>query len=177
MHKILNLCYALILFATPIGLPAQQVLGQPDGKLADAHYYQLSFSVQEVEENGKISNSRSYTTTIATTPGPGTWQSIRTGDKVPLKTGDKGNLEYMDVGVSIDCTRAQEVNGKLALQISADISSALKATDPTAPPIIRQNRWSSSVLIPIAKPTVIFSSDNLQDKGKLQVELIATHIN
>jgi hypothetical protein len=32
------------------------------------------------------------------------------------------------------------------------------------------------VLIPIGKPTVVFSSDDLGDKGKLQVELTATRV-
>jgi hypothetical protein len=44
-------------------------------------------------------------------------------------------------------------------------------------PVIRANRWSANVMVPITKPSIIFSSDNLQDKGKLQVELTATRID
>jgi hypothetical protein len=43
-------------------------------------------------------------------------------------------------------------------------------------PVIRQNKWDSTVLIPIGKPTVVFSSDDLDDRGKLQVELTATRM-
>jgi hypothetical protein len=171
MPQIVILFFSLVLFATPNAVFAQQ-----DAKPSEvpAHYYQLSFSVQEVGENGKVSNSRSYATSIVT--GPGSYSQIRTGDKVPLKTDDKGNLQYMDVGVNVDCSRAAEVNGKLAVQITADISSTTKAIDPSAPPLIRQSRWSANVLVPIGKPTIVLSSDDLQDKGKLQVELTATRI-
>lgn len=171
MRRIIVFCLALVLFATPRGIFAQQ-----DSKPTEnpSHYYQLSFSVQEVGETGKVSNSRTYSTSIAT--GSHDRQMIRTGDKVPLKTDDKGNLQYVDIGVNIDCWSAQEVTGKLAIQITANVSSTAKTTDAASPPVIRQNQWSANVLVPIGKPAVIFSSDNLQDKGKIQVELTATRI-
>ena len=172
MRQIVVLCFSLILFATPNAGFAQQ-----DAKPGEvpAHYYQLSFSVQEVSENGKVSNSRSYATSIVT--GPGSFSQIRTGDKVPLKTDDKGNLQYMDVGVNVDCSHATEVNGKLGVQITANVSSTTKAIDPSAPPLIRQNQWSANVLVPIGKPTIVLSSDDLQDKGKIQVELTVARID
>jgi hypothetical protein len=173
MRRIIVFCFAFILFAAPIGTFAQQ-----DSKPAESptHYYRLSFSVQEVGETGKVINSRSYETSIATGGGPPS--QIRTGDKVPVLTDSKeGNVQYVDVGVSIDCTRAQEVNGKLSVQMTADISNTTKSTNESALPLIRANRWSANVLVPVGKPTIIFSSDNLQDKGKLQVELTATRID
>ncbi|HYK34962.1 hypothetical protein [Alloacidobacterium sp.] len=173
MRRITVFCLALILFATPKSMFAQQ-----DSKPAEppAHYYQLSFSVQEVGENGKITNSRAYTTSIETRSHDR--QSIRTGDKVPVKADDKGNLQYIDLGVNIDCWNAQEINGKLAILISANVSSTAKTTNASdLPPVIRQNQWSANALVPIGKPTVIFSSDNLQDKDKIQVELTATRID
>jgi hypothetical protein len=173
MRRITIFCLALIFFAT-----SKNTFAQQDGKPAEspAHYYQLSFSVQEVGENGKVTNSRAYTTSVSTRANLGERHSIRTGDKVPLKPDDKGNLQYLDVGVNIDCWNAQEVAGKLSLLVTANISSTTKATDATGPPVIRQNQWSANVLVPVGKPTVIFSSDNLQDKGKIQVELTATRI-
>jgi hypothetical protein len=172
MRRLIVFCFAVILFAAPICTFAQQ-----DGKPAEiaTHYYRLSYSIQEVGETGKVTNSRAYATSIAT--GPGQTAQIRTGDKVPMVTDNKGEVQYIDVGVSIDCTRAQEVDGKLSVQITADISNTTKGNVPPALPLIRANRWSANVLVPIAKPTIIFSSDNLQDKGKLQVELTATRID
>jgi hypothetical protein len=44
-------------------------------------------------------------------------------------------------------------------------------------PTIRQNRWVSTVAVPLKKPTVIFSSDDLTSKRQMQLELTATPIN
>jgi len=178
MRRIIILCFALVFFATPIDALAQQEVKTME---SPAHYYQLTYSVQEVGETGKVTNSRTYATAIATGNGP--TASIRTGDKVPVLTErEKGEAQYIDVGVNIDSLRALEVGNKLALSVTAEISSTTRTTEPTATtestalPIIRSNRWSATVLVPIAKPTIIFSSDNLQDKGKVQVELTATRI-
>lgn len=68
-------------------------------------YYHLDFVVKELE-SGKVINTRSYTTTVAT--GAGT-SVIRSGTKVPISTsGDaQGSLTYLDVGVNIDCRGAK----------------------------------------------------------------------
>jgi hypothetical protein len=42
--------------------------------------------------------------------------------------------------------------------------------------LLRQNRWRSDVLVPLRKPTVIFSSDDPTSTHKMQVELTATPI-
>jgi hypothetical protein len=171
MRKFTVSCLAMIFAAAPAYLFAQ------DNKPAEGttHYYHLSYSVQEVAENGKVTNSRIYTTAIGTNLGPPA--QIRTGDKIPIHTDDKDNIQYLDIGVNVDTRQASEVGSKLALQVSAEISSTIKAPDAAAPPIIRQNRWQANVLIPIGSPTVIFSSDDLQSKGKLQVEATATRID
>ncbi|MBW4025808.1 MAG: hypothetical protein HIU93_00245 [Acidobacteria bacterium] len=155
---------------------------------APTHYYKLTYSVEEFGENGKITNSRTYSTAIAagsTTPGTvgnAMFNSaqIRTGSKIPVTTSSKGDIQYMDVGVNLDANHAQETGGKLALEVSADISSITPspATSSSAAPIIRQNRWGfARVVVPIDKPTVILSSDNLDNRGKLQIELTATRMD
>lgn len=178
MRRIIIFCFALALFSASIDTFAQQEVRTVE---SPAHYYRLTYSVQEVGETGKVTNSRTYATSIATGNGPNA--QIRTGDKVPVLTErNKGEVQYIDVGVSIDSVRAQEVDNNLALSVTADISSTTKTTGPTATteaselPVIRANKWSANVLVPVAKPTIIFSSDNLQDKGKIQVELTATRI-
>lgn len=179
MRRFIILYFALTLFASPIDTFAQQEIKTVE---SPAHYYRLTYSVQEVGETGKVTNSRTYATAIATGNGPSA--QIRIGDKVPVLTErEKGEVQYIDVGVNIDSIRALEVDNKLALSVTAEISSTIKNTVPTATsesislPIIRSNKWSANVLVPIGKPTVIFSSDNLQDTGKVQIELTATRID
>lgn len=171
MRKFAVSCLAIIFAVAPAYLFAQ------DNKPAEGqtHYYHLSYSVQEVAENGKVTNNRVYTSSIGTGHGPSA--QIRTGDKVPLRTDDKGTVTYVDVGVNIDSDSAVETDGKLALHVNAQVSNAVKVQDPNTPPVIRQNWWGGNVLVPLGKPTVIFSSDDLQSKGKLQVEVTATRID
>jgi hypothetical protein len=48
--------------------------------------------------------------------------------------------------------------------------------EESSEPVIRQSNWNSRVTVPIGKPTIIFSSDNVSDKGKTELELTATPI-
>src|SRR6266481_3585685 len=99
--------------------------------------------------------------------------SIRTGSKVPYPTGPGSTqYNYADV-VNIDCKSAQELPGELSMVVSADVSST--ASEQTTPaPIIRQNRWSSIVVVPLRKPTVVFASDDPTTKHQMQLEITAT---
>jgi hypothetical protein len=141
---------------------------------ADTHYYHLEFVLKELSDNGNVVNSRIYHTSVSTN---GRSVSVRTGTKIPVRTNDKGgDFQYIDVGVNLDCGQAQETAQGLSLQISAEISSLANASGASEAiaPIVRQNRWSSYALVPIGKPTVVFSSDNLENKGRMQVEVTAT---
>jgi hypothetical protein len=66
------------------------------------------------------------------------------------------------------------------LHVGADISSIATGSENSPsnllPPVIRQNRWSSSVIVPLGKPTTIYSSDDITSKRKVQIELTATPI-
>lgn len=158
--------------------------------------FHLVFVLKEVEE-GKVINSRTYTTSIATSSNDprdmnryGFAQSqngsIRTGAKVPVQT-EAGKVEYMDVGVNIDSRHAEMLRGQLAMDVTAEISSleSGKNASPAppaspehaAPPLIRQTRWTSAVMVAIGKPTVIFTSDDVTSKRTMQLELTATEIH
>jgi hypothetical protein len=140
----------------------------------EAHYYRLEFVLKEVGDDGRVVNSRTYHTDVAT---GGRFSQVRTGTKIPVRTNDKDEIQYLDMGVNIDCDSAHETPQGLGLHISAEISSIANPTSGEIPlPVVRQNRWSSEALLPIGKPTVAFSSDNLENKGRMQVEVTATPI-
>ena len=136
-------------------------------------YFHLDFVVKELE-SGKVINTRTYSMMIPTGDMGGF--SIRTGHKIPLRTDNAGSLTFIDVGVNIDCRAAKEVQDQLALNVAAEIGSV--ATDPpeSNPPLIRQTKWSSNVIVPIRKPTTIFSSDDPTTKRQTQLELTAIPI-
>jgi hypothetical protein len=95
---------------------------------------------------------------------------------VPVQ-GDK-QFTYLDVGVSIDCNSLKQFDNQLAVHVAADISTI--STEPSAtttnPPLIRQNKWNGTVLVPLRKPVTIFSSDGASTKRQTQLELTATPI-
>jgi hypothetical protein len=142
-------------------------------------FFHLDFVVKEVDE-GKVINSRSYSmiTSSSERYGP---PSVRTGSKVPMqKGGADGGITFLDVGVSFDCRFEGQVGNSLLLHVGADISSIAAGSENSSssllPPVIRQNRWSSSVIVPLAKPTIIYSSDDITSKRKLEIEVMATPI-
>jgi hypothetical protein len=132
-------------------------------------FYHLLFVVQELGADNKPVNSRSYTTTVSTN----NIGSIRTGSRIPVATG-ANQFQYLDVGVNFDIRHVTEVHRQLSLDLSTEISSLADAYDPNVhQPVIRQNRWQASVLIPIGKATTVFTSDALDNKGSLQVVITA----
>jgi hypothetical protein len=172
MRKSILICLVLALTAGSSRLFAQQDAGKSSNQATQ--FYRLLFTVQEVDSSGKITNNRVYSTSIADDHNP---EQIRTGTRVPIKTNDKGEIQYLDIGVNIDCKNAHEMDGKLALGVTAEISSlAMETGNSNATPVVRENHWQASVLVPLGKPSVIFSSDDLQGKGKVQMELTATRI-
>jgi len=169
--------------AVAVGLLAPPSLrGQGDDQgaataQAPQHFYKLNLMVEEVNDAGKPTNVRTFMATIAT-PGHHS-QQIRTGARIPISITDN-QWQYLDVGVNFDVSEPREVGDKLAINLNAEISSL--ATPETggagsaSHPVVRQNRWSSNVVIPVGKPTVVFSADDLDSKGKMQVELTATRV-
>jgi hypothetical protein len=84
--------------------------------------------------------------------------------------------QQVDVGVNIDVLNIKEMPDRLAFYIVVEVSSLpAGAADPLRPPM-RQNKWSSSLVVPLKKATLLFSSDNVDSKSQMQVEVTATPI-
>jgi hypothetical protein len=139
-----------------------------------AKYLRLDFTVKELD-SGKVVTARTYSTISSV--GSGGSCSIRTGDKVPV-SGDKGtSFTFLDVGVSIDCNSLKLAGNQLALHVAADISSLVPdASKLEGVPLVRQNRWNSSVIVSLGKATTLFSFEGSTTKRQTQLELLATPI-
>lgn len=142
------------------------VLAATCGADTPPKFYRLDFVLKEVEAN-KVLNSRSF---VMMAPSARGGNSIRTGSKIPV-LNKEGGFTFVDVGVNIDCGNVQEVEGELSMRLTVQITSAVTES---APPIVRQNRWSSDTIVPLRKPTVVFSSDDATTKRQMQVEVTAT---
>jgi hypothetical protein len=141
-------------------------------------FYKLDFIVKEVD-GAKVLNARAYSMTTSANG------SIRAGSKVPVS----GQSSYLDVGVNIDTSNLKETGNGLIMFINAEVSTVLHesgSVDQKAPagvsslvgssalPVIRQNKWSSTAVIPFRKPTVIFSSDDAASTHRIELEVTAT---
>lgn len=190
MKKTAVVLALMTLIALPAGIRAQNAAQEPATAKADTasppdHFYKLNLTVEETNESGKAVNSRTFVATIEATPHFA--QSIRTGDRVPVATSEN-SYQYMDLGVDFDIASVKEVGNGISFRLTANVSSfatplpsnnggAQPSGGALSRPVVRQNKWDSGVLIPIGKPTVVFSADDLQGKGKMQVEVTATRID
>jgi type II secretory pathway component GspD/PulD (secretin) len=141
-------------------------------------FYQLNFVVRELE-NERVVNSRSYSIILS---NDNERSSIRAGEKVPFSSisGERSEWQQIDVGVNIDCAKLQDLGGRVALKISAEISSLMEnhgdSSPPASLPIIRNNRWESNVMLPLKEATILYSSDDPASKRKMQLQLTVTTI-
>ena len=141
--------------------------------------YKIDFTVKDMEA-GKTITSRTYS--MRAEIGQPEVGSIRTGSKVPVPTGGSSAITsmqftYIEAGVNIDVHRFREADSAVFLVVSAEVSSFVEtSSEKISQPIIRQNRWNSTVSAKIGKPTVIFSSDDVSSKRQMIIEMTATPI-
>ena len=133
-----------------------------------AKFYKLEFVVKEVSGT-KILNSRTYMTMVSTRGS----NQIRAGSKVPFEISP-GQTTQIDLGVNIDVVGVKEIQDRLAFQIMAEESSIAEGSTDQKRPTIRQNRWNSSVIVPLKKSTLLFSSENVDAKTQMEIEVTAT---
>lgn len=127
-------------------------------------FYKLDFVLKEVD-GPRVVNSRSYSTYAATDAPP---SMIRAN--IRMQDG-------RDWGIRIDARGLRQVQNQLGLNLTTEISGLPQETSAeSAHPILRQYSWSSEVLLPIRKPTIVFSSDSTSSKTQMQVELTATPV-
>ncbi len=134
-------------------------------------FYKLEFVVKEVAGT-KVLNSRTYVSTASTATQK---LEIRSGSKIPYAVS-ANQIEQIDVGVNIDAFKIREAGERLEFQVLTEVSSVAEALPGQANPTIRQNKWSSEVTVPLKKATLLFSSENVDAKTQMQVEVTATPI-
>jgi len=189
MKKIAVVVLLLTVAMMPVCLRAQDASqGTPTSpdQTSPQHFYRLNLVVKELDETGKVINTRGYFMTVATTkPGHNETQMIKTGSRIPVLAGSSGpnggpaEFQYIDLGMNLAVRDVRETSDTLSFTLVAEISSIARQTEVAGmgEPVIRQNSWNSMVAIPIGKPTVVGSSDDLDSKGKMEVEVTATRVD
>lgn len=136
--------------------------------------YKLEFTVMEVQ-NGQKSNVRNYSMFVG---ADGRMQSTRVGNRVPVPAGKDGGIQYMDVGLSLNCRVAGEKENAVVIDFNFDLGSLLPP-DPTSAehvPVVRQLRQDGTALLSIGKATVISSADDINTTRTIVVEATATRV-
>ncbi len=179
MRKRIVLSFSAMAFALAAGNAFAQAPAPENPKSAEpSKFYKLEFVVKEVE-GAKTLNARAYSMVVIADGHDNA--SVRTGSKVPVGTTSKvpgaiTQFQFYDVGVNIDVRKVQEMQRDLTLYVSADVSSLASEHEEGLPPTVRQNKWNSTVTVPVKRPTVIFSSDDPASKRQMQLEVVATPI-
>lgn len=166
--KNLRSCLVLLISAGTAGLcTAQDVKPErPEPK-----FYKLDFVLKEVDGK-RVVNSRNYSIVAATDQNG----QIRAREQVPVPTGPNA-YQQIDEGTDIDTRMVRQVENNLALVVNVNVNGVpQEPVAPPAPTIVRHYSWSSEVLIPLRKPTTIFSSDLTTGKTQMQLEITAIPI-
>ena len=155
---------------------AQEAKPQPARDSNDV--YKLDYVFSEVQ-NGKRINARSYSTLLHS----GERGSIRLGSRMPIAVAQSGGstsaLQYLDIGVNIDCRVEHAVDSGVALFTSVDMSSVAPEQpeeNRTGAPIVRQTKLQVDNIVPLEKRTLIGSADQVDGTGRFDFEVTATKV-
>ncbi len=137
--------------------------------------YKVEFSVYEVQ-NGKRLNVRKYMTLA----DQGAWGRIRVGSQVPFVVGGvgSGGYQYKDIGMNIDCRPFADENG-VSLDFTVEMSSVLKPEEShqsSEHPVFRTDRSSLVAVVPLGKPTVTSTMDDVSSDRRYEIEVTATKV-
>lgn len=148
--------------------------------------YRVDYVFTETQDGKKL-NARSYSLLIGSNERYNVQRrgSIRLGNRVPVLTGGakeaggSNQIQYLDIGVSIDGWIEQELDSAVALQTNVEVSS-LAPEQPgenrTGDPVVRQTRFQVGAVVPLGKPTLLSSGDEVDGTRRFQVEVTATKV-
>ena len=166
-----------LLAATAALLAQESAKPQPQ---KDIRFYRIDFVVKELEE-AKVLSARTHQAQITSEAGTSP-VIIRSGGRVPYVTSTGPNASttnYVDVGTNIDCRPVNDSNNQITMTISAEVTSVITGAEgqiPNSPVVLRQNRWSGLVSVPLSKPTILFYSDDPNSRRRMQLEATVTPI-
>ena len=154
--------------------PASNAVSDP---WSEAQFFELHFTVREVDEHGTLLNARSFE---AMTYGLADNKStslgvVRQEAEVPvLKDGVA--IRYIELLTKINFGRIRMTDAKhLELNVTTDIQSLLPGESASSP-VTRSVEWTGDVMVPIGEHRIVFSSDDVASKHTLQLELLVTRV-
>ena len=145
-------------------------------------YYRLDISLSEFDGTKKV-NTRNYSMMLGASGG--SHEALKIGNRVPISVNGAGKdmpatVQYMDVGLNINCRYVGQQEGNPELACDFEMSSLVPQQEnpdsrPGAP-ILRQMHGSGSAIAPLGKPTLFASIENPTAGPRFQFEVTATRI-
>ena len=143
-----------------------------------AHSYRLTYTFAE-KEGGRTLGQQHFS--LQMTAGQRT--TAKGGNRLPITVGPSPNADkenapqvtYIDVGLSVDATGDEIVNG---LRLRNKIERSSVAEDVHAPaqvgdPVIRQSLLEGTIVVPFGKPVVVGSLDVPGSTRTVEVSVVA----
>jgi hypothetical protein len=162
--KRLLLSATLLLAVLP--LSAQEAAPKPPAP--PRHFYKLTYVLKEFDE-GKVVNQRDFV--LACSTGDRNTSRMRAGSRIPVGPPDK--FSYIDLGINLDSHLEDEPDG-LAVDVTAEISSpAAEQSASSVSPAIRQVRTNALAIVPLNKPTMLFTVDDPASRHRFELEVTA----
>ncbi len=139
--------------------------------------YRVDYTIREME-GSKMLNTRKYMLMAENQQ----WSRTRVGSRVPYVsvTGDVKQIQYQDVGMSIDC-RVREREDQLLLDTTVE-SSGVAAPEgssvaiSTGSPVFRRVNTTVTAAISLGKPTIIGSMDDVTSNHRYEIEVTVTQV-
>jgi hypothetical protein len=161
-----------------------------EGQPRQENIYRLDYALQELE-NGKRTNSRTYSLMAATPVWPassagfGGYQGFHVGSRIPMSTG-KDQIQYFDLGVKIN-SRLKERENNVLIETSLDMNSAADSAPSGAAssalgtgqgpmPVIRSLNLSSVTQAVPGKPALVGSIDDVTGNRRYEIEVTAIKV-
>ena len=166
MKRLIGSYLFLILISLPLLAIGQEKGSEHPEPARASGSYKVDVLLSE-NEGAKRINTRAYTFVVES----GRTIRLRQGLRVPIMAG--GNvpqIQYMDVGLGIDCEVAEVENG-VRVNVSVDESS-LASEPPGAGghPVTRQFKSGGMAVIPLGKQTLLSSVEELDSKKRVDIE-------
>ena len=181
-----NLLLASSLFVCllPAALPAQQApAAAPPISKPLAHTYRLTYTLTVSEANKRV-GVQHFAMTVSAPTNRGT---VKMGEKIPVVTGSYGpnpqagvqtQFTYLDVGINIDATVAEDANG-IELTSKVEQSSAAPAPaklDGVDEPVIRQMVLMNTSLLLPGKSVTLGSLDIPDSTRHIEIDVMAEQL-
>ncbi len=160
----------------------------PEQRKPEVHVYRLDYKMYELDD-GKRTNSRSYTLLARSSKSPIDRAHLRTGNRVPIRRSGAssnnmqvipGDIEYEDVGMNIDSSVEEQSNKILVgtvLAMSSVVPNEPGAANPTGNPVFRTLRLEDVTLAIPGKPTLVGAIDDVTANRRYEIEVTVTKID